>query len=196
MKRTLYVAAVLCLVVIVCQLITFFSRQDWGFSHEVWRTDATTGHHSNHGAVMTRGFLLVFFESEQHPIPPDGNRWWWGDKNRFGTAGSPPQFTVANTTTVRDWRIFMTGYEYSTRTLDWQGQYHLVSVHPIVLWFLCVGVILVATRRAAISLRTRNRERSMRCVECGYDLRSGHERCPECGRVVALDAAVRTEASE
>ena len=89
----------------------------------------------------------------------------------------------------------MTGYEYSTRTIDWQGQYHLISVHPLVLWFLCMGVILIAARRAAIALRTRNREMTMRCIECGYDLRSGHERCPECGRVVVQNEATRSISS-
>jgi hypothetical protein len=194
-KRTvLYAAGVLCLTVIVCQLMTFFGGQSWGFSHEVWRTDTTTGHHSNRGAIMSRGGVYVFFESEHHPVPPDGNT-WWSDKNRVDSAGSPPQFTVANTTSVRNWRIFMTGYEYSTRTLDWQGQYHLISIHPLVLWFFCVAIILIAARRAAIARRARMRELTMLCIECGYDLRGGHERCPECGTVVVV-SAVRTEANQ
>ncbi len=185
MTRTVhYAAAVLCLAVIICQFITFFGRQEWGFSHEVWRTDATTRHHSNRGAVLSGGGVWVFLESEQHSVPHDGNT-WWSDTNRLDAAGSPPQFTVAHRTTEHDWRILQTGYANSLRTLDWQGRYHLFSVHPIVLYLLCMSVILLAVRRAAISIRTRNREMTMHCVTCGYDLRGGHERCPECGAPVA-----------
>jgi hypothetical protein len=52
-----------------------------------------------------------------------------------------------------------------------------------VFWF--VGALVVelwafgCTQRRVI-LRER-RARLGQCLECGYDLRASHERCPECG---------------
>lgn len=38
-------------------------------------------------------------------------------------------------------------------------------------------------RRWRVAARTRRRRRQGQCLDCGYDLRGGSDRCPECGAV-------------
>ena len=49
------------------------------------------------------------------------------------------------------------------------------------LFYAGLWAALVPLTRWAIHAR---RRRSGRCAGCGYDLRGGHERCPECGTLV------------
>lgn len=53
------------------------------------------------------------------------------------------------------------------------------------VWAIAVVLSALPVLRALIVLRAvrrrRSRVRNGQCTECGYDLRSGHERCPECG---------------
>jgi len=39
-----------------------------------------------------------------------------------------------------------------------------------------------AAHKAAVAIRNRRRLRHGLCVACGYDIRAGHDCCPECGR--------------
>src|SRR5687767_14483313 len=90
--------ALLGLLILVMQGVSVIGGQALGFSHEVWRTDQTTGHHSNTGAVVD-GRLSIFVEREQHPV----SGVWWLDTDRWDPAGSPPQHTVAGSRLRRDW---------------------------------------------------------------------------------------------
>jgi len=52
---------------------------------------------------------------------------------------------------------------------------------------MCVLIVLPAGIIRWMSRRDSIREERFRrglCLTCGYDLRGGHERCPECGRAV------------
>lgn len=53
----------------------------------------------------------------------------------------------------------------------------------IPIWFLCVLTLSPLGLRL---YRRRTRLRTGHCVRCGYDLRGGHSRCPECGQAVAM----------
>ena len=58
---------------------------------------------------------------------------------------------------------------------------------------LVVGLpsMLVGTAHAILSWRARRRLGAGLCPGCGYDLRATPDRCPECGRVAAVNSAAR-----
>jgi hypothetical protein len=58
----------------------------------------------------------------------------------------------------------------------------------IPLWFIVPMLAMLPAARLFVLIRNarrrRRRLRANQCLACGYDLRGGHERCPECGGVV------------
>jgi hypothetical protein len=48
-------------------------------------------------------------------------------------------------------------------------------------WLITVGLGISIAPLVAGKVRGRFRFTGVRCTHCGYDLRGGHERCPECG---------------
>jgi hypothetical protein len=61
------------------------------------------------------------------------------------------------------------------------------------VWSLATVLAAVPVTRGALMIRRyarlRRRRRLNQCLECGYDLRGGHDRCPECGRPATGGAA-------
>ena len=100
--------------------------------------------------------------------------------------------------------------ERSPRSLRWRGagfQFHrgeYVFLSPragastrFEFWLLAVpywALVLPAAAGAAslafVAVRARRRLRDGRCGNCGYDLRAGHDRCPECGMSTATEKVV------
>lgn len=190
-----YIVATLGIILFLCQIaVSLNGFWSLGFSRETWRTSESIGRHRNIGAVLTAQALFIFFESEQHPVPANGETWFPKDYSTLDTAGSPPQFTVSDTHAVTDWMIGWTGYRYSVRSkADWQGQYHLIALNPIIVLGICAIAIALALRAIFRSWARRRRTAQGCCPNCGYDLRAGHERCPECGiAVTAKDLSART----
>lgn len=61
------------------------------------------------------------------------------------------------------------------------GTTHSIYTVWMPVWFLAGMLAAPGGRRIARSIRARRRLRKGHCGNCGYDLRGGHERCPECG---------------
>lgn len=56
-----------------------------------------------------------------------------------------------------------------------------MRVVVIPYWFLCVLTLLPVLRLSQVYARRWRRLKRGLCIECGYDLRASHDRCPECG---------------
>lgn len=177
MRIALYILlALLGLAILVTQALSVLGGPVIGFTHEVWLTDSAAGHHSNSGVVLD-GRLFIFVEREQHPLSTR----WWSDTDRWDAAGSPPQFTVSGSRVQRDWEILGARYSYRAKTTEWQGQYHLFTIGPLALFVVSLAVLGWSALGVMEWLRRPRQQTGGRCRECGYDLRGGHERCPECG---------------
>ncbi len=61
------------------------------------------------------------------------------------------------------------------------GTTHRVYTVWFPVWFLAGVLALPGLLAIARIMRARRRRKDDRCIACGYDLRGGHERCPECG---------------
>ena len=186
-KPALFVAAALCLPIFVIQVMTYLSPfRSVGFTRETWHATDPVAHHGNWGAVDDGQGLYLFVEHEQSTLPPDALDSLPLERASFSAAGSPPQFTVGDSTFQKDWTFLRTGYQYSTVDITYRrGQYHLVRIHPLFVLIATGLVVGVGIRGALSSYRRRRRTRAGCCANCGYDLRSGHDVCPECGSVSA-----------
>jgi hypothetical protein len=51
----------------------------------------------------------------------------------------------------------------------------------IPIWFIVAPSFILFVVTIGPVLRTRRREKLVRCLRCGYDLRGTPGRCPECG---------------
>lgn len=58
-------------------------------------------------------------------------------------------------------------------------------------WILVAVGALPLLMRAVLMCRRYIRVRQGQCTNCGYDLRSGHDRCPECGQAVSIKQSAR-----
>jgi hypothetical protein len=183
-RIALFVVMGVCLCVFLVQAMTFFGlRHSAGFTRESWDGRMGVGYHTNRGVVDDERALYFFWENEQAMIqsPLEGWVQWEG-------AGSPPQFTTG-ATVLKDWTVMGTGYQYSALSYTYRsGQYHLVRVNSLlVLAASGIGVVSLARK----IMRGRRRRKWLAdgcCAACGYDLRAGHEVCPECGTAVACKA--------
>jgi hypothetical protein len=77
----------------------------------------------------------------------------------------------------------------SMKPVAGSGAYRSITVPG---WLLPAALLLIPVARLIQKIRgvrrRRRRRRMQQCLDCGYDLRSGHERCPECGAATALAA--------
>jgi hypothetical protein len=69
-----------------------------------------------------------------------------------------------------------------------------VQIITIPLWLPLLLTGLIATLLLLARRRLYNRRKLGHCLQCGYDLRSSKEKCPECGTAIPAIAASPTPA--
>ena len=85
--------------------------------------------------------------------------------------------------------------QISTRTYGGPGTPSAYVTIQLPLWATLTILLAVPAARVATvargRIRRRRRERNGQCVVCGYDLRGGHDQCPECGALAPTPAPLR-----
>jgi hypothetical protein len=82
-------------------------------------------------------------------------------------------------------------FEWYRRSID-DDPANDARVVVVPHWF-CAAIIGLPAASFLLVRRARRRRRAARlatsiCISCGYDLRGGHARCPECGTIVPAAA--------
>ncbi len=72
------------------------------------------------------------------------------------------------------------------------GTSHRVYTIWFPVWFVVVALAMPGGRRIVRSIRARRRFGQGRCANCGYDLRGGNDRCPECGAETVTQPVIIT----
>jgi len=102
--------------------------------------------------------------TDPDPKPPRG--WLW--------LSSP----ISQSAAQASWKDFVPVIAIATTTNQRVFSYFQLSIIEIsVLFGICPSFYFWKIARRW------NRRRTFLCVNCGYDLRAGHDRCPECGHI-------------
>jgi len=108
---------------------------------------------------------------------------------------APPRASGSDATAVRAdsaWKF--AGCEWEYRSVV-RPQYRVSATAISIPWWMLMVVSLPgAAGLAHLVYRRRHLRRNPTlCRTCGYDLRAGHDRCPECGGVSHVTAATAAE---
>ncbi len=125
-------------------------------------------------------YVAEAFDSE----PRDYLRWWHPyNELRYPWEPTSPRQNLLN----------RMGFYYSAGVLSTPSEAPFINYGMTVVapyWFyefvLSIFPTLLLTTVAARLIRRYRRGRRQLCSNCGYDLRSGHSVCPECGFNISL----------
>lgn len=105
------------------------------------------------------------FHGEIDAIPHYGWEWWSGSPNTT----APPN----------RWKTLGFGFAYYSEFPPGAGSG--------ASWVIAIPYWPIAGVLAALfywQIRAKRNHHTSFCSQCGYDLRGGHERCPECGKLI------------
>ena len=180
-------SAVCCVSLLLCVALTVLWVRGWWLADSIEFYRGSLDRHSRDGVRVTSGYGAVRVRwsrarlldaSGQIPIP--FGEWHLG--RRFTTRRRADRLPIQ----WRPWRYHATAPSYGRMDLPQYGG--IVGSVFVFESFSLAHWVLVAVTAAPPALwwgvpavRRRVRRRRGRCVVCGYDLRGGTGRCPECG---------------
>jgi hypothetical protein len=160
---------------VFCTLVVIAALVGWAATRSVGRRWAWYGYEKQCGWTISRGEVSVWWGVHE---PGD---WLWehdGGWKYMEWRPAPDLYAgLARDNGATGVLGFLVGRQEAGQTRSTLVLVPLWApcaagaVWPVV-WWLHVAHARVAGRRRATGL----------CVACGYDLRAGHSRCPECGR--------------
>jgi hypothetical protein len=86
------------------------------------------------------------------------------------------------------------GADWSYRRVQ-SGKFPVTEVKIGLPWWMIALAAAPGTAGLIVDLRRRKHRRAnpSQCKRCGYDLRAGHDRCPECGAASHVKVAEESD---
>lgn len=161
MTRRLISFAALCSVVACLAILLLWVRSYWVGDSCFWTTS-----HADYSSDMGCGRFWLAWHAAHG-----------GGGSFFHASVRPPHAVATPDDALGELGFF---FEHR-RSADGGARVSLV----VPLWAPAGAALLLATCPGIPALRRHLCRRSVRCVECGYDLRASKDRCPECGTPLA-----------
>jgi hypothetical protein len=153
--------------------------------------EPNTWHSRGTGLRLVQGHWILFWGGNDfHLDHPEGIVEGWDHRDAVKFRSEHPggfsvsHFMIEIRPGQLDYLLGLRGYDHSRRVQVTPARTDIANYASMPAWPTVAALLvlpLVATVRAARSMRRRRRAARGQCAACGYDLRATPDRCPECG---------------